>query len=207
MDLDHDAQYFLELQTSTGWGQILESFTRWCSPQRGQRALDIGTGPGLLPVLFARQGAATFGADFDFEMFTTPLHPDLIAADAAHLPFPEDSFQITTASNILYLVPNPVSLLAEIARVTAPNGAVCLLNPSEHMTIDAATALADQRGLDGLARHTLVNFAQRAEEHFRWSEANLLALFTQAGLTLTRTTLRMGDGLIRYGAGQKIDVS
>ncbi len=204
MTLDHDASYFHELQTSIGWGQILASFTRWCTPQPGQRTLDIGTGPGLLPTLFREQGAHAFGLDLDLQMLTNPLHNDLAAADAAALPFAGNSFDLVTASNVLYLDKDPLRLLTEMTRVTS--GKVCLLNPSGKMTVAAAAILAEKRGLEGLARGTLINYAQRAEGHFRWNESALVNLFAQAGLTLTNTTLRMGDGLIRYAAGQKNDV-
>ncbi len=198
----HDSAYFLELQTKTGWGRMLESFTRWCAPQQGNRTLDVGCGPGLLPALFARAGAVALGCDHDMDMFAQPLHPgSLLAADGAQLPFADHSFEMVTASNLLYLHPAPRQLLAEFARVVQPGGAVCVLNPSEQMTVQAAAALADENGLTGLARDTLINYAQRAEDHFRWGAYDLAEMFTQTGLQLTDTTLRMGPGLVRYGKG------
>lgn len=203
MELDKDSSYFLELQTKTGWGRMLGSFARWCAPQPGQYILDVGTGPGLLPALFAKAGAAAFGADHDPEMLTAPLFPNLVSADAAILPFASGTFHLVTASNLLYLTPDPLPILAEMARVTQREGAICLLNPSEHMTYHAAAALADVRGLVGLARDTLLNYARRAEDNYRWSEADLASLFAEVGFQLAGTTLRMGDGLVRYAKGTK----
>ncbi len=205
VELDYDASYFRELQTATGWGQILASFARWCAPQPGEKTLDVGCGPGLLPALFTEQGAAAIGIDLDLGMFTEPLHPHLAAANGISLPFQADTFQTVTAANMLYLSADPLAILADMARVTT--GTVCLLNPSEHMSIAVAKALADERQLTGLARDTLINYAQRAEDFYRWSEADLSDLFSQTGLTLTQSTLRMGSGLVRYARGKKFGVS
>ena len=71
-----------------------------------------------------------------------------------------------------------------------PDGEIALLNPSEQMNVAAATALADMRGLEGLARETLLNYANRAERHFRWSEADLRELFAETGFEVTDTTTR-----------------
>lgn len=203
MEIDKDSSYFLELQTKTGWGRMLGSFARWCAPQPEQYILDVGTGPGLLPALFAEAGAASFGADHDPEMLTAPLFTNLVSADAAILPFASGTFHLVTASNLLYLTPDPLPMLAELARVARRDGTICLLNPSEHMTFQAAAALADAHSLDGLARDTLLNYARRAEDNYRWSEADLASLFAEVGFQLTRTTLRMGDGLVRYARGTK----
>ncbi len=138
-------------------------------------------------------------------MLFEPLHPHLAAANGISLPFQADTFQAVTAANLLYLSADPLAILADMARVTT--GTVCLLDPSEYMSIAMATALADERRLTGLARDTLINYAQRAEDFCRWSEADLSDLFSQAGLTLTESALRMGSGLVRYARGKKIGVS
>jgi len=203
MTLEPDAQYFRELQTNTGWGQMLDSFARWCAPQPGQRTLDIGTGPGLLPALFSQAGANSFGLDHDADMLRAPLHRASVLADAGHLPFASGTFDMVTASNLLYLSPDPEWILGEIVRVLRSNGWVCLLNPSEQMGMAEAERLANERGLEGLARDTLLNYALRAEEHFRWSEADLGSMLAKFGLSSLHTTTRMGPGLVRYTRAQK----
>jgi len=203
MNLEHDPEYFLELQTKTGWGQMLASFARWCAPQTGLSTLDVGCGPGLLPALFGQAGVQAYGIDHDPEMLHNPLHTRIAVGEASQLPFQNQTFDLVTASNLLYLNPEPLTILAEMVRVLRPGGWVCLLNPSEQMTLQAARQLADERGLDGLARETLLNYAQRAEDNFRWEIGNLSAMFTEVGLVDLQTTLRMGSGLVRYARGQK----
>jgi SAM-dependent methyltransferase len=166
--------------------------------------LDVGCGPGLLPVLFSQAGSISFGTDLDPAMLIPDgLHPNSAVADAVHLPFPSDTFDMLTASNLLYLLPDPLPALREFVRVLKPGGHLAVLNPSEHMNVPAAAALADERQLTGLARDTLINFAARAESAFRWSKGDLENLFSQVGFQPDDTTLKMGPGLVRFARARK----
>lgn len=200
-----DASYFLDLQTRTGWGQTLAGFAAWCSPRAGWRTLDVGCGPGLLPALFSRAGCWAVGADLDAGMFQpAPLHSCVVQADGLHLPFPGEAFDLVTASNLLFLLDKPELVLLELRRVLRTAGRLCLLNPSENMSVTAATRLADARGLSGLARETLVNYAWRAERHARWDTQQLASLLAAAGLKLERSDLRMGEGLARLACALRV---
>jgi ubiquinone/menaquinone biosynthesis C-methylase UbiE len=197
-DLSRDSAYFLELQTKTGWGRVLERFADWCAPEPGIRALDVGTGPGLFAALLAQRGAWMIGVDHDRANFAIPQHGELAAADAMRLPLRSASVDMVTASNVLFLLPDPSAALREMRRALKPGGVLCVLNPSEKMNVAAATQLADEAGLDGLARDTLINYGRRAEKYHAWSEADLRALFAPAGLALNDTKLTMGPGLVRF---------
>jgi SAM-dependent methyltransferase len=162
----------------------------------------VGCGPGLLPALLAKSGCRAVGVDRDFAMFLpSPLHPGVLAAEAVLLPFQANSFDLVTASNLLFLADEPLVLLVEMRRLLRPDGQVAVLNPSEHLDLAAATALADERGLTGLARSTLLNWASRAENHFRWSAGELGDLFEAAGLLLVDTKTSLGPGFARFGRG------
>jgi hypothetical protein len=87
----------------------------------------------------------------------------------------------------------------------ALDGQVCLLNPSERMSVAAAAHLADERHLEGVARSSLLDWAARAEKHARWNESDLRALLSSAGLRLEATTTRMGPGLARLARARKVD--
>ncbi|MDD5467937.1 MAG: methyltransferase domain-containing protein [Anaerolineales bacterium] len=195
---------FLEIQTQTGWGRTLHRFADWCHPQTGWRVLDVGCGPGLLPSLFARRGCLAFGVDLDAGIVHSPrLHHEICLGNAGCLPFASQSFHLVTASNLLFLMQAPESALWEMARLTRPGGWVCVLDPSERLTVASAQSLAEQRRLTGLARASLINWATLAESHRRWDEAELKALFAGAGLELRETGTLVGAGLARMGRGTR----
>lgn len=188
---------FYAIQTQTAWGHTLAGFAAWCAPQAGWRALDVGCGPGLLPALLAARGCQAWGVDLEYAALAGGLHPALAQAAAERLPFPPASFDLLTASNLLFLLPDPSAALAEMARLLRPGGQAALLNPSERMSLAAATALADERRLAGLERDSLLTWAARAETHARWDEPALDALCQRAGLRLVETALKVGPGLAR----------
>ncbi len=196
-----DHAYFLELQTQTGWGRTLRRFFEWCLPSQPARVLDVGTGPALGPALAAAQGHWAVGVDYDAAMLAQRQHPLAVLAKAEHLPFPKAWFDLTTASNLLFLLDDPLPALQEMARVTAPQGRVAVLNPSEQMSVAAAQALIEAHHLEGLARDSLLNLAARAEAHHRWDENALADLFARAGLRLIATRTAMRPGLLRWGLG------
>jgi ubiquinone/menaquinone biosynthesis C-methylase UbiE len=195
----------LLIQTQTGWGQVLRSFADWCGPQVNWRTLDVGCGPGLLPALLAQRGCQAFGIDLDANIFSPrPLHAQVTQANGLHLPFTEGSFHLVTACNVLFMVEDPISVLKEMARVTRLDGQVLVLNPSGRMSVSAATRLADQRNLQGLARQSLIDWAARAEAHHRWGEYEICALMVGAGLQVAQMTSRVGPGLALLVRGIKV---
>jgi hypothetical protein len=102
---------------------------------------------------------------------------------------------------LLFLLTSPLEALEEMVRLLAPDGQVAVLNPSEQMSVQAVQALVEARGLQGVARDSLLNWAERAEAHARWDEQDLRALFSAAGLQLADTCLRLGPGLARFAKG------
>ena len=183
---------FLEIQTQTGWGRVLQGFAGWCQPQAG-----------WLPALFAGYGCQAFGVDLDAATLAQTLHPTLVQAQAVDLPFPQGTFHLLTTSNLLFFLPDPEQALREMRRLVRADGWVALLNPSERMSVAAAAALADQRGLAGLDRVSLLDWAMRAEAHQRWDEAETAALFAAAGMFLHETILKLGPGLARFARGRR----
>lgn len=98
--------------------------------QRGQRALDVGSGPGALTgELVARLGAKAVAAVDPSESFVTAARErypgvDVRLAAAEELPFSNDEFDVALAQLVVHFMTDPIKSLREMARVTRPGGVV-----------------------------------------------------------------------------------
>ena len=97
---------------------------------RGQRALDVGCGPGALTtVLVQRLGADAVTAvdpSTPFVEAARARHPgvDVRQASAETLPFPDAAFDAALAQLVVHFMTDPVAGLAEMRRVTRREGVV-----------------------------------------------------------------------------------
>ena len=98
--------------------------------EAGQRALDVGCGPGALTSeLVSRLGAESASAVDPSESFVAAArarHPgvDVRRASAEDLPFGDGEFDATLAQLVVHFMTDPVVGLAEMRRVTRKRGAV-----------------------------------------------------------------------------------
>jgi SAM-dependent methyltransferase len=98
--------------------------------KRGQRALDVGCGPGALTgELVARLGAQAVAAVDPSEPFVIAArerHPavDIRLAAAEELPFPDAEFDVALAQLVVHFMADPTLALREMTRVTRPGGVV-----------------------------------------------------------------------------------
>ncbi len=105
-------------------------FADWAGVRAGQRALDVGCGPGALTSeLVTRLGAEAVAAvdpSPPFVAASTARFPDVDvrAGVAEDLPFPDDAFDIALAQLVVHFMDDPVAGLREMARVTRPGGVV-----------------------------------------------------------------------------------
>ena len=203
--LAQEADYFQNLQTQTGWGRVLSRFSDWIDPQAGWLTLDVGCGPGLMPALLAQKGCRSFGMDINHRMFLpVPLHPQVATGNVMFPPFPDREFDLITISNLLFLLSDPLIALKTMVQLLRSDGQIATLNPSEHLTLKAATELAESRNLDGLARESLLNWAALAESNIRWSVVETRHLYSQAGLELIEAYTTIGPGFARFGSGKRV---
>ena len=96
----------------------------------GQRALDVGCGPGALTAeLVARLGSEAVSAvdpSAPFVEAARTRHPGVtvVQASAEELPFADGAFDAALAQLVVHIMADPVRGLAEMARVTRPGGVV-----------------------------------------------------------------------------------
>lgn len=97
--------------------------------------LDVGAGPGTITVDFARRVAHVTATELDDDALS--LSRDLARQEGLHniafevqdvhsLTFPDDSFDIVHAHQVLQHVADPVQALRELARVARPGGVVAV---------------------------------------------------------------------------------
>jgi ubiquinone/menaquinone biosynthesis C-methylase UbiE len=105
-------------------------FAKLAGVRAGQRALDVGCGPGALTAqLVDRLGAEAVSAVDPSPSFVEAVRerfPDVDAQSgtAEQLPFLDDSFDLTLAQLVVHFMSDPVAGLREMARVTRPGGLV-----------------------------------------------------------------------------------
>ncbi len=96
----------------------------------GQRALDVGCGPGALTAqLVERLGADAVAAIDPSAPFVAAIRARIPNVDvrvgvAEQLPFSDDSFDLTLAQLVVHFMTDPVEGLVEMARVTRPGGVI-----------------------------------------------------------------------------------
>ncbi len=99
---------------------------------KGQTVIDLACGTGDLSRLLADHGAEVVSLDFSLAMLRKGLDRKAIrhfpvAADAASLPFADNSFAVATIAFGIRNIPDIDVFMAEALRVLAPGGALIIL--------------------------------------------------------------------------------
>jgi arsenite methyltransferase len=104
----------------------------------GEQVLDIGSGPGLLAyemALSVGQGGRVCGIDTSEDMLAMSGKrcadkpwTEFKKADAAQLPYPDDSFDAAVSTQVYEYVADIPAALAELHRVIRPGGRVVIMD-------------------------------------------------------------------------------
>jgi SAM-dependent methyltransferase len=164
-------------------------FAELAGVRRGQRALDVGCGPGALTAeLVGRLGTDAVCAVDPSRSFAAAVGErlpgvEVSVAAAERLPFPDGAFDAALAQLVVHFMADPVTGLREMGRVTRRNGVV-------------AACVWDHGGGRGpltwfwQAVRELDPSAPDESELAGTSEGQLAGLFARAGLAgLEATTL------------------
>ena len=161
--------------------QLAAEFADYVGASAGQRALDVGSGPGALTaVLVERLGAQAVTAVDPSASFVSAIRHrlpdvDVRQAGAERLPFPDKSFDLVLAQLVVHFLDEPSAGIAEMARVTRPGGVVaaCVWDHAGSLG-PLGTFWRAARDLDPNARDESAMPGAR--------EGHLVELFQSAGL-------------------------
>ena len=107
---------------------------------RGKYLLDLGCGAGENSVYFAMKGANCVASDYSPGMVDVALklaekNGVQVAGkviNAMDIDYPDNTFDIVYASNLLHHIPDPKITIQEIHRVLKPGGKMCFWDPLKH---------------------------------------------------------------------------
>lgn len=167
--------------------QLAIAFLSFTGGAPGQRALDVGCGPGALTqVLATGLGASHVAAADPSEPFVAACSERVPGADvrraaAADLPWDDATFDLVVSQLVLNFLPDPAAGVAEMLRVARPDGtiAACTWDYAEGMTM-LRTFWDAARDLDPEA-------PDEARTMRLTTESELAAAWEDGGLTDIRT--------------------
>ena len=181
MDTEEDASEYDAMDHTEANAAFVE---RLVTLDPGGRMLDVGTGPGHIPLLVVERVA-------DAEVIAIDLAERMLAiarryveasphaarvrlekADAKALRYPDAHFDFVYSNTILHHVPEPLTMLREVQRVLKPGGGVLirdLMRPGSKDELErlvglhAADATPYQRDLFAASLHAALTPAELTE--------------------------------------------
>lgn len=162
---------------------------------RGARVLEVAPGPGYLALELARSGYQVVGLDISrsFVRIATAnaANAGVVATfeegDAAHMPFPDDSFDFAISTAAFKNFTDPVGALDEIHRVLRPGGGASI----QDLRKDASWSAIDEE----VAR---MNLSPVSAFVTRWTFRLMLLrrAYTRGELARMAAASRFGGGEI-----------
>jgi len=116
---------------------MAEELVKAADPSPGQKVLDLACGSGTAALVAARRYCDVTGIDYVPELIdrarkraeASGLPSEFLVADAQHLPFPDNSFDVILSVYGVQFAPNQEKAAAEMVRVCKPGGKIGLAGP------------------------------------------------------------------------------
>ena len=154
MDTPEEASGYQAMDHSAANASVVARFLE-LGGGRCARVIDLGTGPGDIPILLAQKAPATHitavdAAEEMLRLARPKLVPlglanriDFVRADVKALQWPDASFDGVFSNTILHHIPEPLEFLKEAARVLEPGGVLLVRDLFRPATEDEAWRLVD----------------------------------------------------------------
>ena len=122
------------------------------------KVLDVGCGTGLLFSKVAAEAQTVVGVDISSELLRQARerarkfrNVHLVQADADHMPFISNNFNVVFAFTVLQNMPKPLETLGEIKRNTTRDASVVITGLKKIFSLKAFQALLQNAGLHVIA--------------------------------------------------------
>lgn len=160
MDIPERAQAYADADFSEVNAAFVERLVEVAGDLESARALDLGTGPGDIPLRLVqrRPGWRITGLDASIPMLrhAQAAHADaadcapvqFVLADAKRTPFPSDTFDVIFSNSILHHIDDPIAFWNETARIAKPGALLFVRDLLRPETPEAARALVETHAAD-----------------------------------------------------------
>ncbi|MCZ7560474.1 MAG: class I SAM-dependent methyltransferase [Burkholderiaceae bacterium] len=119
---------------------------------RNSVVLDLGAGAGIVREMYFKGHASKVcGVDLDERVETNPMLDEGKVSDAGRIPYPDETFDIVFADNVMEHIAEPLAVLAEVRRVLKPGGVFLFKTPNKTHYMPTIARLTPHRF------HQLVN--------------------------------------------------
>lgn len=129
---DRAVDYYDQTRALPEWrhNALIAALVRETGITQDSRVLEIGVGTGRIAISVAEHVRRLFGIDLSFAMMNklrlklanTNLQIDIAQANALHLPFASETFDVAYAVHVYHLVENWRAALWDARRVLKPGG-------------------------------------------------------------------------------------
>jgi ubiquinone/menaquinone biosynthesis C-methylase UbiE len=199
--------FFTRLAELDWYGSMFGAWAAWLNPTPGDTVLEIGCNTGHFVRDFAERGFSVVGVDRSTAAIRRAQTNDTrgnsryLTGDAHSLPFTYQRFNRVLAASLINLVPEPDRVIAEMCRVTAPEGVVSCLFPTPQMDRKSAHEYIRQNHLIGFSAATLALWAVKSQ---KLEPADVEQWFQSAHLSNVRY-LSLLNGMVCAISGHKYE--
>jgi ubiquinone/menaquinone biosynthesis C-methylase UbiE len=201
---------FFDNMAQTNWlGKLHNRLIELSGDWTNKNVLDVGSGTGRLLLRGVNKTKTVSGIDLSEGMVqkSKKIYADqkithksnFKVGDACHLPYSDETFDISLSTCVMFLLPKPEEGLTEILRVTKTGGNLAFLNPSFYMSVENAEKYANKHGLEGFEKETLLKWANAAKKRHRYKSEQFHELLLKCGATSADSEEHLdGLALITY---------